>query len=262
MSQNRYRRRRIARKTTRAVTRITEMAFMFSRRLDLLRWLLMDVSQLTRCGRGGGSIARRGRSGNDNFIRNAQQNAEFVYNLGRGDISDLGVVLFLTLIGVVVALSPGYLGLPPASIPSDLVLSLAGSLWIWSTVGLFVYLGEIRKFISGFNEEGWENLLIAVVFLAPAAALYGGVQILELPAWIELVCKLISIVLAVLGAMFVAATLDSFFIKPRLRNLVQPKPKGRAGRGSQLGGVATAIAWVLSNIANLLVILDQLVPKG
>jgi hypothetical protein len=214
------------------------------------------------CGGRGGSIAKRGRSGSDNFIRNARQNAGFVYNLGSGDISDLGVVLAMTLIGVIVALSPGYFGLPPASVPSDLVLSLAGSLWLWSTVGLFVYLSEIRKFVSGFNEEGWENLLIAVVFLAPAAALYGGAQILELSAWIELACKLLSVVLAILSALFVAATLDSFFIKPRLRNLVHPKPKSRATRGSQLGGVATATAWLLTNIANLLVILDQLVPKG
>ncbi len=170
------------------------------------------------------------------------------------------MVLLLTLIGVLIAFSPGYLGLAPASLISDLLMSLAVSLWFWSTVGLLVEFGELKKFFSGLNEEGWERFFIAVVFVAPAAALYGGVAVLELPWWIETACKLLSLVLAVPGAMFVAATLDSFFIKPRLWDLVKP-PKGGRGkteRGSLLGSIATTIAWVLSNTSALLLILDRL----
>lgn len=202
---------------------------------------------------------RRGSQGR-NFIRNARQKTASVYDVGQGDISGPGVVLLLTLIGVVIAFSPSYLGLAPASILSDALMALASSLWIWSTVGLLVEFGKLKELFSGPDQEGWEYLLIAVVFLAPTAALQGGVAVLELPLWIEVACKLLSLILAVPGAMFVAGTLDSFFIKPRLRNLGKPSKPGRskAEQRSLLGSTATAIAWVLSNTSAMLLILERL----
>lgn len=166
----------------------------------------------------------------------------------------------LTLIGVVIALAPAYLRLAPASLLSDLLLSFAGSFWIWSFIGFIVEFGELKKFLSGLDEEGWENFFIAVVFLAPVAGLFGGIAVLELPWWVEIACKLVSLALALVGALFVAATLDSFFIKPRLKDLANTRQvrRSKAERGSLLGGIATAIAWVLSNTSALLLIIERL----
>lgn len=206
-----------------------------------------------------------GRRTGGNFIRNAQQGAQVAYDVGGQSLSGLGVALVMALIATVIAVAPGYVGLSPASVPSDLVLSLAISLWFLGATGLLIELGELRKFVSGLNEEGWENLLVAALFLVPAGAFYLGIGLVEIQAWVELPLKLVSIVLAILGAMFVGATLDSFFIKPKLREITRPKPGSKGGsRGadwrSALGSVATAIAWMLANSANLLVILDQLLP--
>lgn len=72
--------------------------------------------------------------------------------------------------------------------------------------------------------------------------------------------KLVSIALAVLGALFVAAALDFFFVQPRLKNL--PKSRARINPRSGLGSVATAVTWMLANAANALVILNQLFAGG
>lgn len=64
------------------------------------------------------------------------------------NISGIGVVLAMALVGVVIAASPSYLGFEWASIGFDAVLSLAISLWFWSMMGLLVELGEIKKFMS------------------------------------------------------------------------------------------------------------------
>ncbi len=166
----------------------------------------------------------------------------------------------MALIGTVFALSPGYVGLPWASVPFDLVLSLAISFWFWSLMGFIVELGEIRKFVSGINEQGWENLLYSSVFLVPAGVLFAVARFFEFPVWVELPAKLASVALCLPGALMLAASLDFFFVQPRLKNLTRPKRKSQGERYSALGSVATAITWMLANAANLLVILDQLFP--
>lgn len=214
-------------------------------------------------------ISNKRRPRGRELIRSAQQSGKIVYDLGQDSISGLGVALMMALTGLVIALSPNYLDLPTASITSDLVISLAISLWFWGVIGFFFELSELKKFISGLNEKGWENILISTLFLAPAGAFYWGVHVLEFPIWITLPLKLLSIALGIIGVLFVAAALDAFFIKPRLKALTQAKPKGLgkenqrpAERRSALGSLATATTWMLANAANLLVIIEQLVPRG
>jgi hypothetical protein len=166
------------------------------------------------------------------------------------------------MLGLAIALTPSILGLPPASFWSDLCLAVAGSLLIWSLLGLWVEFDEIKKYRSGIEQEGWENLLIAAVLLAPAAVFFAGVRILEAPAWIEVALLAVTVPLFLLGMMFVAAALDSLFIKPRLKKLKPGGGPSKAERNSLLGGVATAAAWMLSNAASLLAILERLSATG
>ncbi len=198
-------------------------------------------------------MSGRGRSGNKRFTQKA-------YDFG-DEISGIGVALAMGLGGVVLAISPSYLGFEWASIYFDVVLSLAISLWFWSTMGFLLELGEIKKFMSGMNEQGWEYLLASCAFLVPAGALYAVVRLVEILPLIEVPIKLASTTLAVIGTFFVAAALDFFFIQPRLKNI----PKARSGvvnPRSGLGSVATAITWLLANAANALVIVGQLFPGG
>lgn len=161
--------------------------------------------------------------------------------------------------GLAIALIPTIIGLPPASFWSDLCLAVAGSLLIWSMLGLWVEFDEIKKYLSGIEQDGWENLLIAAVILAPAGVFFGGARILEAPAWIEVTLQAVSLPLFILGVMFVAAALDSLFIKPRLKKLgKKPTGQSKAERNSLIGGVATAATWMLSNAASLLAILERL----
>lgn len=199
------------------------------------------------------------------MIRTAQQSGRVAYDLGE-NISGIGVALAMALIGTVIALSPSYVGLAWASVPFDLVLSLAVSFWFWSFMGFAVELSEIRKFVSGINEEGWENFLYASLFLVPAGAFYAGVRLFEFSVWIEMPVKLASIFLCLPGALMLAASLDFFFVQPQLKRLTQSRSdrrgrrEGPRERNPALGSVATVITWMLANAANLLVILDQLFP--
>lgn len=188
-----------------------------------------------------------------------QPDGHAAYDSGE-DISGIGVALAMALIGVIIAISPSYLGFAWSSVEFDAVLSLAISLWFWSMMGFLQELSEIKKFMSGINEQGWESLLISFVFLVPAGAFYAGVRLLETWLWVELSMKLASIALAVLGALFVAAALDFFFVQPRLKNL--PKSRARINPRSGLGSVATAVTWMLANAANALVIIGQLSSGG
>jgi hypothetical protein len=163
------------------------------------------------------------------------------------------------MVGFAIAVTPTLLELPPASIWSDICLAAAGSLLIWSLVGLWVEFDEIKTYRSGIEQEGWENLIIAAVLLAPAGAFFGGTRILEAPAWIEVTLQAVSLPLFILGVMFVAAALDSLFIKPRLKSLgKRPGGQSKAERNSLIGGVATATTWGLTNAASLLAILERL----
>ncbi len=190
-------------------------------------------------------------------IRGAQT-AKAVYKVGPG-LSDLGVVVQMGMVGLAIALTPIILALPPASFWSDLCLALAGSLFIWSMLGLWVFFDEIKKYRSGIEQVGWDDLIIAVVLLAPAGAFFAGAQILEAPAWIEIPLRVVAVPLFILGLMFVASALDSLFIKPRLKKLGKPQPsRSKAERNSLLGAVATATTWALTNAASFLAILERL----
>lgn len=188
-----------------------------------------------------------------------------VYETGPG-VSGPGMVVMLSTVGISIALTPTILGLPPASILSDLCLAIAGALWIWSMVGLYFEFDEIKKFLSGIEQECWEYLFIAVVLLTPAGVFLGGTQVLTAPAWVEIPLRVLAVPLFVVGASFVAAALDALFLKPRIAKLT----KGRSGRGQQskaernalIGGVATATTWVLANASSLLVILERLSATG
>jgi len=184
--------------------------------------------------------------------------AKAVYEVGPG-LTGLGVVVMRGMTGLAVALTPGILAFPPASLASDLCLALAGALLIWSVLGLLVELDEIKKYGSGIEQEGWGDLIIAAALLAPAGAFFAGVQILAAPAWIEVPLRVVAVPLFILGLMFVASALDSLFIKPRLKRLGKgPKSQSKGERNSLLGGVATAITWGLTNAASLLAILERL----
>lgn len=188
--------------------------------------------------------------------------AKTVYKVGSG-LSGPGVVVQMGMVGLALALTPVLLALPPASFWSDVCLALAGSLWIWSLLGLWVEFDEIKKYRSGIEQEGWDDLLIAAVLLAPAGAFFGGVQVLDAPAWVELLLRLLSVPLFLLGLMFVASALDSLFIKPRLRRLGKKQAsQSKAERNSLIGGIATATTWGLTNAASLLAILERLSASG
>jgi hypothetical protein len=206
---------------------------------------------------GGTEIGRnRGPQGRER-IRGAQT-AKAVYKVGPG-LTGIGVVVQMGMVGLSLALTPIILALPPASVWSDLFLALAGSLFIWSMLGLWVEFDEIKKYRSGIEQEGWDDLIIAAVLLAPAGAFFAGVQLLEAPAWIEIPLRVLAVPLFILGLMFVASALDALFIKPRLKRLgKKPTGQSKTERNSLLGGIAAATTWALTNAASLLAIIERL----
>lgn len=176
-----------------------------------------------------------------------------------GEISGIGVALALALVGVVLAWSTWIFELASESIASDAVLSFAIAFWFWGLLGLIIEFGEVRKFASGFNQEGWENLLITSAFLIPAGALLCGAWFSDLPVWLDLSFKFLAVVLGTVGALCVAATVDAFFIKPRINGQLKGQRAGSAPRDrAVLGSIGAFITWLLANTVNLLLIIDRL----
>lgn len=176
------------------------------------------------------------------------------------------MVLAIALAGTVFAFAPSYLHLPPASVSSDLLISVALALLFWAIVG---FASEIGEFGRAFEQEGWDNLLITAVLAILPALPFALVVAIDAPGWLESVLRILALALCLPLALGVAATLDSFFIKPRLR----PAPsrserrsggasQSRSAPGAVIGGIAALVAWALSNLANLLVVLDQLFSNG
>lgn len=162
------------------------------------------------------------------------------------------------LLGTVLALSPRYLELEPGSILSDAVLSVSIAFLFWSFMGFVLELSELKRFISGFNSEGWENLTISLLVLTPAVTLYAGVQVFSLSGWLELTLKLMSIVFLLFGSIFVAVALDYFFVLPRLGRRNPRSSSNKVKTGPALGSLAIALTWLSTNVVNALIILDQL----
>lgn len=156
-------------------------------------------------------IGRHRQPKGKELIRAAQQRGQAAYDIGETP-TGLGVALGMALIGIVIALSPSYLEMTPASIFADAILSIAIAFWFWSTAGFIIELSDLRKFMSGINEEGWENLLDAFLLLIPAGTVYVALRIFEWLTWVELPLKSLSLLLFILGVVFLAVALDSFFI--------------------------------------------------
>lgn len=177
------------------------------------------------------------------------------------DISSFGIVLAIAFIGAVFAFSPTFLELSSASIGSDLLISVALALLLWAVVGFF---SEIEEYGDIFQNEGWSNLLITAMLTLPPAIPFALVVVLDSAWWLETSLKVATLLLCLPLALSAAATVDSFFIKPRLR-LSKSRSERRGDRTQRkqptsaiVGGMAAVITWVLSNMVNLLVVLDQL----
>lgn len=206
----------------------------------------------------------RGRApGGRGLIRRSQQ---AVRPAPDGDISSFGVVLAIALSGTVFGVAPSFLGLPPASVASDLLISVALALLFWAVVGFAVEIGEFGR---AFEQEGWEDLLVTAALTIPPAVPFALAGVLDAAGWIEASLKSLALALCLPLALGVAATVDSFFIKPRLRpapsraeRRAQGAQQTRPAPGAVVGGIAALVAWVLSNLANLLVVLDQLFSGG
>lgn len=168
----------------------------------------------------------------------------------------------MALAGAVFAVAPSFLGIDSASLLSDFLISVALALLFWAVVG---FASELGEFSRAFEQEGWENLLITTVLAILPAIPFALMVILQATGWLEAVLKVLALALCLPLTLGVAATLDSFFIKPRLRPAPSRSerrsgnaPQSRSTPGAIIGGVAALVAWILANLANLLVVLDQL----
>ncbi len=209
-----------------------------------------------------GAVGRRRRQPKGReLIRGATKG---VYEPQGSSLSGFAVVLAIALGGVIFAIAPRSLGLAPASIASDLLLSFAISLWFFGLVGLLIEVGELKALLV-INQAGWRNFSITAILAAPIVAIYLGLRIFELPTLLETIFTGIALVLCFPVALGIAASLDEFYIKPRLGRIRSRAAKRRREQGSEqdrsdeiLGSIVAVATWLLATVANLIAILDQL----
>lgn len=180
-------------------------------------------------------------------------------------MSGFGVVLAIALSGSVFAFAPTFLRLAPASYASDGLLSVALALLVLACLGLVT---ELIDHSSVFQEEAWTDLGVTAVLTLPPAVPFAIAIALELPAWAELLVKSIALLFCLPLALGIGATLDSFFIKPRLGPPPSRAERRSAGttQATQASGIPGAIValitWTLANLANLLTVTQQLFPTN
>ena len=187
-----------------------------------------------------------------------------VYEPQGGRLSGFAVVIVIALSGVIFSVAPLSLGLAPASIWDDLLISFAISCWFWGLVGLLVETTRLKDLLA-INREGWSSLAIATFLILPVVAIYLGLALFALPALLESIFTVIALGLCFPAALAIAATFDEFFIKPRLERITSRDSRRRAkqGRSDEIVGSIVAVAiWLLATFANLFSVLEQLLPKG
>ncbi len=187
----------------------------------------------------------------------AREKAQFVQKLRDSGLSGLGVAFILACMGLFIILMPAFFELASSSILSDLIISLAISLLIWSLVGTAFEVGDIKSFLSVASTEGWLALLLASLLLAPTAVLFFGVTFLEMPIWVSLVLKLLILILGLIGVVSLAGALDLLFIKPKLIQVTQSSNK-RATQPLPVGTIVSAAIWMISNATTLLAVVQRL----
>lgn len=203
-------------------------------------------------------MARRQPRGR-NLIRRP---AQTVKPSGDSDLSIFAITLAFALGGAVFAFSPLLLNLAPASTASDALLSVALALLLWAILSVIDELGKIGGI---FRHEGWADLFTTLVLALPPAVLFGLALVLEIPPWIETTVIATALLLCLPVCLGLGATLDAFFIRPRLRP-APTKMERRALEAARppimgvLGAVAALITWCLSNVASFLTIVEQLFP--
>lgn len=187
----------------------------------------------------------------------SRERSQFVQRLYNSGLSGLGVALILACTGLFIILMPSFFGLDSDSIVSDVIVSFAIALLLWSVVGTVLEIGEIKSFLAVANTEGWLALLFASLLLAPTAVLIFGVTISEMTGWISLVLKFLALILGLVGVVSLAGALDSLFIKPKLIQATQSSNK-RISQPLPVGTIVSVTIWTISNATTFLAVVQRL----
>jgi hypothetical protein len=198
-------------------------------------------------------MSRRRQPRGPELIRNR---ATQTYTVARNtDLTGIAVALFLAFAALIFAIAPRYFELAPTSVWAFLCFGGAVILWAIGLAGLVYELYLIQGSFAQ-TDDAWVSASIALFFgLLLIAVHLVAVVALGVTGWIEVVAKLIVIALGFLLALALAATIDDFFIKPRLGRQI-PKAK-RDARNQLIGNIAAAVLWILTVVSTALSLLDR-----
>lgn len=194
----------------------------------------------------------RSRGGGRERIRNR---ATAEYTFINTPITGIAVGLFFAFAAMISAFAPRYLQLDNSSVWAILWLVVAIGLGLIGIAGL-LYEIYLLKGSFEFASDAWVSASIAVfsALLALSVHLIAVVG-LDLTGWLGAGAKLIVIAISFLFALALAATVDDFFIKPRLGKTTTRAH--RQQRNQFIGNVGAVIIWLLTVISTVLTLLDR-----
>ena len=201
-------------------------------------------------------MSRRGQLKGPELIRNR---ATKTYTVASTPLSGIAVALFLAFSALICSFAPRYFELATLSVGSVVWLVVAGILGLIGIGGLVYEIRLIRGSLIQ-NADAWVSASIAAFFALVVVAVHlVAVVGLGLTGWLGMSARVIVIVFGFLFALALAATIDDFFIKPRLgtgrRKLTKDQ---RPARNQLIGNIGAVILWFLTVISTVLTLLDRI----
>jgi hypothetical protein len=177
------------------------------------------------------------------------------YTVSNTTLTGIAVGLALTFAAMVFAFAPRYLQLDTSSVWTVFWIAGAVILGLIGIAGLSYEIYLLKGFVK-LAQDAWISASIAVfsALLALSVHLIAVVG-LSLTGWLGATAKLIVIAICLLLALALAATIDDFFIKPRLGK--KPTRAQRQQRNQIIGSIGAVILWVLTVISTVLTLLDR-----
>lgn len=188
------------------------------------------------------------------LIRNR---ATQTYTVASTPLTGIAVALFLAFAALICAFAPRYFELTSASIGTVLWLAAAVILGVIGVGGLVYEIRLIRGSLIQ-NTDAWVSAAIAVFFAFVVVAVHlVAVVALGLTGWLELTARIIVILFCFLFSLALAATIDDFFIKPRIGQGRKIPAGQRTARNQLIGNIGAVVLWFLTVISTALTLLDR-----
>lgn len=184
----------------------------------------------------------------------------------KSELTGPAVGIGITLFAFVLAFYPSYLSLASNSIETYVFLGIAafvfligflGFLYEAYKAGFFETFWQLLRGLTG-NQDAWTNAAILIFFLVSIALVHFiTIFAFGITGIVAVAIKFALLIPWFFAAIALAATIDEFFIKPRIDRKETITYREKQARNKQIGKLGAILLWVITTLSTFLQLIDQ-----